>query len=198
MKLKTGYLAVVLLFAFQFAQGQAYQRDAQESEVDRGFKKENLFFGGNLGLSVGSITYINVSPLVGYRFSDWVSAGVQVNAMYESAKYKSITGQVVEKDRYGLLGLGVFGRVHPIEQLFIHVQPELNYAIGKSIDYTTSPKTSSVYRGTAPAFLVGGGLSQSIGGRSVFVLMVLYDVLQHDRSPYGNKAIIRAGVNIGF
>ncbi len=161
-----------------------------------GFQKEKLFYGGNLGLSFGSITYINLSPLIGYRFSDLFAAGLQVNGLYESARYKNLSNRTTRKERYGMVGLGVFGRVYPIPQLFLHIQPELNYVMGKVKYY--DPPAEDNYHKMVPAFLAGGGYSQKIGPNSAFVIMILYDVLQDESSPYGSKPIFRAGVNIGF
>ena len=42
---------------------------AQDSD-GKGFDKSKLFVGGNLGLAFGTYTIINVSPLVGYHFTD--------------------------------------------------------------------------------------------------------------------------------
>src|SRR5699024_3321855 len=197
MKLKLSLLVLLAVCSFSFAEAQ--QRDTvyansqnyvQDSVNHNGFQKEKLFFGGNIGLSFGSMTYINLSPLIGYRFSKMLSAGVQLNGVYESVDYG------MEKDRYGMLGLGVFGRFYPIPQIFLQVQPEADYYMGKTKynDGTSSEK----YQDMDTAFLVGGGYSQTIGRNNDSVIMLLYDVLQNDNSPYGNQPIFRAGVNIGF
>ncbi len=183
-----------LFLGFYQVWGQQYQDDQQtyssEQEPQKGFQKEKLFWGGNLGLSFGSVTYINVSPLVGYRFSDMASAGVQINGVYESVKYGG------QKDKYGLLGVGVFGRFYPISQFFLHVQPEVNFVMGNTKN--SGGGSTNKYHRNSTSFLVGGGYSQPIGGNSAFVIMVLYDVLQGDYSPYGDQPIFRVGVNLGF
>lgn len=191
---KEGLICIFLL-GFYFVNGQNIYSEDHLS--DKGFRKEKLFYGGNLGLSFGSITYINLSPLIGYRFSDLFSAGVQLNALYESARYKDVTNRTIRKERYGMVGLGVFGRIYPIPQLFLHVQPEMNYTMGK-VKYYDDPPSESDYHELVPAFLAGGGYSQSIGSNSAFVIMILYDILQDENSPYGSRPVFRAGVNIGF
>lgn len=168
----------------------------QDTAIYRGFDKQKLFTGGNLGLSFGSITYINLSPLIGYRFSDLFAAGVQINAQYESVRYENFDNSLYKKERYGVIGAGVFGRVYPLRQFFLQLQPEMNFIFGKVKYYDGTPEQK--YRDQVPSLLGGGGYSQSLGGNSAFVIMVLYDILQDDRSPYGNKPIFRAGVNIGF
>ncbi len=93
---------------------------AQDSD-GKGFDKSKLFVGGNLGLAFGTYTIVNVSPLVGYRFTNVLAAGVGVNYSY----YGYDDGFYTSKQSY--VGMSLFGRVYPIPQLFIQVQPELNY-----------------------------------------------------------------------
>src|SRR5690625_7764740 len=94
MKLKLSLLVILAVCSFSFAEAQ--QRDTIYADSQRyvqgtvnhnGFQKEKLFFGGNIGLSFGSMTYINLSPLIGYRFSKMLSAGIQINGVYESVDY---------------------------------------------------------------------------------------------------------------
>lgn len=175
--------------------GQQQMEVRRDSSV-QGFDPHKLFVGGNLGLSFGDFTYINVSPLVGYRFSELFAAGVQVNTQYESVRYTDETNSTWKKDRYGVLGAGVFARVYPIPQLFVHVQPEMNFIMGKEKFFDGTPEQK--YHTHVASFLAGGGYAQSIGGTSEFTIMILYDLLQNSNSPYGNQPIFRAGVNLGF
>lgn len=169
----------------------------QDTLIHRAFDPHKLFIGGTIGLTFGNITYLNLSPSIGYRFSELLAAGVQVNTQYESVKYYDQTNALYKKDRYGVLGAGIFGRIYPIPQLFIHVQPEMNFIFGNTTFYNGNT-ASEKYREHAPSLLAGLGYSQNIGGNSAFTLMILYDVLQNPNSPYGSKPIFRAGVNFGL
>lgn len=162
----------------------------------KGFDRSRIFVGGNLGLSFGDFTYINVSPLIGYRFSTLFSAGLQINTQYESAKYYDGSNRLVRKDRYTMLGVGIFGRVYPIPQLFIHAQPEENFLVGKQKFYDGTPDDR--YHTHVTSMLVGGGYAAPVGNSSEFFVMILYDILQEPNSPYGNQPIFRAGVNLGL
>lgn len=167
----------------------------EDTVAHRGFDSRRLFVGGNLGLSFGDLTYVNLSPLVGYRFSELFSAGVQINAQYESVRYTDLSDALYKKEKYGVLGAGIFGRIYPLSQFFIHLQPEMNFIFGKVRYFDGTPEQK--YHEHVASFLAGGGYSIP-AGRSAVTLMVLYDVLQNTRSPYGNQPIFRAGVNLGF
>ena len=68
--------------------GFAQDEKEENSEKQKGFQKEKLFVGGNFGLTFGSYTLINVSPQVGYRFSDLFAAGMGINLQFISIKDK--------------------------------------------------------------------------------------------------------------
>lgn len=183
----------ILLAIFLLLISHALFAQSTAAPAKKGFDKERLFTGGELGLSFGDYTYINVSPLLGYRFSDLLAAGININAQYNSFKYYFVSS-LDHKEHYGVYGAGVFGRIYPLQWLFLHVQPEYNFQRGKYIypDHTES------FQGSAPSLLVGAGIAQQSGRNMSVTLMVLYDVLQEKLSPYGNRAIFKAGVNFGF
>lgn len=197
-----------LLIAFVLAPGGVREASAQygasfnnqtfspRDSSARGLDRSRLFVGGNLGLSFGDFTYINVSPLIGYRFSELFAGGVQLNTQYESVKYYDGSNRTIRKDRYTMIGAGVFGRVYPIPQLFVHVQPEENFLVGKRKFYDGTPEAK--YRTHVTSMLAGLGYAAPMGATSEFTVMVLYDILQEPDSPYGNQPIFRAGVNLGL
>lgn len=175
------------------ASAQYFPRDTLPRQ---GFDAHKLFVGGSLGLSFGDITYLNLSPSIGYRFSPLLAAGLQINGQYESIRYVDQYNDLYQKDKYGLVGVGVFGRVYVIPQIFIQVQPEMNFIFGKSKFYDGTPNQK--FQEHVPSFLAGLGYSQRIRGNSAFNLMLLYDILQNENSPYGRKLIFRAGVDLGL
>ncbi|MFN2457424.1 MAG: hypothetical protein ABR502_04410 [Chitinophagaceae bacterium] len=191
--MKRHLLLIAILFHsfFLFAQ-------EEKEEPRKGFKKEKLFFGGNFGLTFGDHTLINVSPQIGYRFTDRIAAGMGINMLYFSVKQRDRDGDRISKSSTGVVGLNVFGRVYPIHQFFVQVQPELNYRFGKEIVY--DPAGNQEYNENAeivPSILAGGGMALP-AGKGAFLISVFYDVLQHDNSPYGRKPVYNFGYNIGF
>ena len=172
--------------------------NAQQEEPDYsgGFDKSRLFVGGNFGLSFGNFTFINISPQLGYRFSPAFAAGVGINGQYSSMRRRYIDGTTASREDYGVAGLNVFGRLYPIQQAFLQLQPELNYTWGKFREY--NPERDYKLDGKiVPSVLAGAGAAIP-AGRGAMVIMIQYDILQQNRSPYGNRPIYNFGYNIGL
>ena len=189
MQFKKCLLALLLSASILFVKAQ------EQEEPKKGFDKEKLFFGGNFGLSFGNYTLVNVSPQVGYRFNRFLAAGAGVNFIYSSFKYDYNNSALNYKNEYGVVGLNIFGRVYPIDYVLLQVQPEMNYTWGKIKYYDGSPDAKLDPK-FVPSLLVGGGTAIPLGNRrSVMMVMIQYDLLQNDRSPYGKKAFINVGFN---
>ncbi|MCK7559712.1 hypothetical protein MKQ70_34120 [Chitinophaga sedimenti] len=204
--MKRVFVALLFLAGVETAMAQdtPYQRriftepPKPEQKEKTGFDRSKLFVGGGLGLSFGDYTNVNVSPMVGYRFSRLFAAGLNVNFQYGSQRWRDYDGETYLRDQYTMLGGGVFGRVYPLEMIFIQVQPEYNSIKVKTTDYRNDPKQVYTDRYGVPSLLLGAGYAQPIGGNSAFNIMIQYDVLQDERSLYYNRPVFSAGVNIGL
>ena len=137
MKMRISYL--VFCFLLITTTG-AFAQDGEEGEGKKGFDKSKLFFGGNFGASFGNSTFVNVSPQAGYRFNQYLAAGLGVNFIFSSFVTRDVNGDKYYKESYGTSGLNIFGRFYPIRQEFINVQPEYNYTWGRQKYYTTGQK----------------------------------------------------------
>lgn len=182
---------IMLLFAVM-ASLQVFAQEEAAPEKKGGLDPSRLFFGGNFGASFGNFTFINVSPQVGYRVTETFSAGTGINFIYQSNKVNY--GSYTQKSNYGYAGLNVFGRLNLFKYLLANVQPELNYAWGKtSID----PGNEEIKQPGkfVPSLLLGGGVAIPTGQRGAMVAMIQYDVLQNDLSPYGKRAFVTFGFN---
>lgn len=171
---------------------------AQEEEEKENGPSERWFVGGNFGLTFGDYTLINVSPQIGYRFTNSVAAGAGVNFQYISIKERYSNGDSYRKVSQGVTGLNIFGRVYPIRNFMIQLQPEANYVFGKEVLYYTDPRQENKLDGKiVPSLLAGAGLVFP-SGRGAMIMSVFYDVLQDPNSPYSNRPIINFGYNLGF
>jgi len=169
---------------------------AQETNESKphGFDKSKLFFGGNFGMSFGSQTFINISPQVGYQFSQYFSAGTGINFISSSYSIYDYNGDKLYKDSYSYAGLNIFARVFPISFLFAQVQPELNYSWGKTKFYYNNLPDLKLEGAFVPVLLVGAGAAIP-AGRGRMIAMLQYDVLGDKRSPYGRNAFFTFGYN---
>ena len=164
---------VVLTSGLLLAQNQ-YEID------ERSDWQERIFFGGNLGLQVGSQTYINVSPTAGYRITNAVSAGVGVSYIYQSAFGQSFTHY----------GGNVFSRVNISDPFFAMAQYEY-----LSVDVGVEGQRLGL-----SSFLVGGGIQQPLGGNAVASFTVLYNLsyVEGEPSAYNSPIVIGGGITLGF
>jgi hypothetical protein len=144
---------------------------------------DKVYFGGNVGLQFGSATFLAISPLVGYKISPKLSAGVGITYQYYHYKDKYYD---IQSNVYGAR---VFGRYMITDYLFGHVEYEyLNLE-----EYNFLPKR----RVDVGSLLAGGGYMQRLGPRSAMVAMILYNFTESYYTPYQNP-IIRIGMNFGF
>lgn len=177
---------------------------AQEDEGEKkGFKKENLFTGGNLTLQFGNyVTTLGISPYFGYSLNKYIDVAASLNFNYTSQRDYFI---VDDKLRQTVYGPGAFVRVFPVKFLFAQAQYEFNFLQQKYIPGENNPGPSEKYRSDAHSLLVGAGYAggREEGTNSFYYLSVMWDVGKNELSPYKdnqNRAvpIIRAGYNIGL
>jgi long-subunit fatty acid transport protein len=156
---------------------KAFAQDIEEP-VDGLPFANRLFLGGNFGLQFGSITFINISPLIGYRITDRLSAGPGVSYMY----YSDWTGYNTH-----IYGGRIFTMYNILQSVFLYGEYEIlnldRFGFQERIDVTN--------------ILLGGGFRQSIGGRAFWNIMGLWNINESVYSPYSNP-IFRMGVTWGL
>lgn len=167
-----------LLSSFSFAQAL---RDFNSQSPPT--LSNRIWLGGNLGLQFGSQTFVQVAPMVGYRLTEKLTAGVTGNYIYFKDNIIDYSSEIY--------GGGVFGRYFVTDDLYLHSEYEvLNLDIPNvyGSGYTRSNVTS---------VLVGGGYRQWISERAGLDLMILFNLNQSRYSPYNNP-IIRFGFVFGI
>lgn len=174
----------------------AAQNDTKETTP--GFKKENLFTGGNVTVSfyTGG-TALGVSPYFGYSLTKWLDAAVSLNFLYTGQR-----DQFQNKYRQTDLGPGAFIRIFPVQPLFAQVQFEHNFEKLKVI-----PATGGTYKDKVDvnSLLLGAGYAggRSPGNKSYYYFSIMFDALKLANSPYVDSygrliPVIRAGFNIAL
>lgn len=143
---------------------------------------DKFFIGGNMGLQFGTVTFADISPLVGYKFTEEISAGI--GATYQYYHYK---------DRYydletNVYGGRVFGRYNFTEYLFGHVEYE--YLNLEAFDFNRR-------RVDVGSLMAGGGYLQRISDNAGIVAMVLFNFTESAYTPYSNP-IFRVGIVVGL
>lgn len=157
--------------------------DENSSFLDR------VYVGGNLGLSFGDITNVQIAPIVGYRVTNRFSVGA--GPQYQYTRIKLRGGNDLTSNNYGF---NLFARYNIVEPFFLQAEYEyLNFELFNA-DLTS-------FRENFSNVLIGGGISQPIGSRAFFNLTVLYNVTYDNNAqftPYDSPVIVRAGINLGF
>ena len=178
--------AVVVLCA-----SSLYAQWGEEALGEKPEWQRRVFTGGGLGASFNSYyDYIAVSPLIGYRLTERLAAGVQVQ--YRYTNYKQYVPEVSTND----WGVSPFLRFSVFGPVFLHAEYEyLNYQYIRA---------GEKYRQGFNSFMAGGGFFQPIGRNAGFYIVALYNFSYVDPagsntiSPYTNPLVLRVGVTAGF
>jgi hypothetical protein len=187
-------MLAVILFSLTLA---ANAQDEEEAEKG-GFKKENLFTGGNVIVSfyTGG-TVLGASPHLGYSISKWLDAGVSLNYIYTGE-----TDRFNNKFRQSSFGPGTFVRIFPIQLFFLQAQYEHNF---QHVKYIPQGGGSYKIKDDVNSLLLGAGISsgKAPGNNTYYYFSVMFDALKLPNSPYVDSygrliPVIRAGFNIGL
>ncbi|MEI6062087.1 MAG: hypothetical protein WCR72_15400 [Bacteroidota bacterium] len=178
-----GWLSLVILLITKNVAGQGEVRTYQP---ENNFKSR-LFFGGGFGLQFGSVTLIELSPLVGYKLTP--KLGIGVSPTYKYYRYKNYYSNATDLEA-NVFGGSIFARYMILENVFAHVEYESLYYNTKYPGYPTEMQQFN-------SFFVGGGYKQQIGGNASMYLEVLWNLNDTPDSPYTNP-VIRMGFSVGL
>ncbi|EAZ81246.1 hypothetical protein [Algoriphagus machipongonensis] len=177
LSLKNKILLVFLLvFSMHFAANA--QREIYSDSIPF---KDRLYFGGNFGMQFGTVTLLDISPLVGVMITPKLSSGLGITYQYFNDK-RYYGG---ESSSYGGR---IFTRYNVLPNIFVHGEYErLNFD-----NYNLL--TDEFERIWANSLFLGGGYFAPFGPRGGANFTFLYNVL-HDnlRSPYAEPYVIRVG-----
>ena len=171
---------------------------AQDKEASNSLEgvpfSQRLYTGGDLGFSFGTITFVNINPLVGYRIDKKWSAGISAKYIYYRERRPNF-----EFSNY-MYGGSVFTRYLIGNSFLAHAEFEtINAEVRELLSTTWTRKW-------VPIGLLGAGYRQGLGN-SYLQVLVLYDAINDRYSPYRNEylfgptktpLILRAGFIIGL
>jgi len=177
-----------------------YSADAQKSKEDQfpydqseksatPSTRDRLFYGGSFGLTLGTVTDIQVMPVIGY----WLLPRLTVAA---GPSYRYYRDQI---DRTALYGGRAYTEFFVIQDLnnmfsmgvhtgiFLHVEDEL---LSLKTSFWKNPPPYKTDRFYVNTVLAGIGLSQELGKRMSMNFMALWPLNESDYAIY-NKPVLR-------
>ncbi len=174
-------LIIGLLFLGVSTFAQEEDGQVREKQRDSSFF-DKTFIGGNFALQFGNITFIDVSPIVGYRLTDRFSAGPGLT--YRYLKFRGFEGS-------STYGGSLFARHLVGSQFFAQAQYE-----NLNTEYVTIiNREPELIRSWVAGFFVGGGIFQPLGSKGAVTIAAMYNLIyDNQRSPYGSPWVF----NIGF
>lgn len=177
-------LSIFLTISYS-AIAQLPLREREENDTGERFA-DRLFIGGGLGLQFGTSTYIEIAPIIGYKLTERLSAGLGLKYIYYKLKYSS-----TQSYSTNIYGGGPFVRFNVIEGLFLHAEYEVLNLEVPDIYYR------EYVRKNITSVFLGGGYRQMIGNSSSLDLLLLFNVNESMYTPYPNP-VIRIGFSFGL
>lgn len=160
----------------------------QSDTIPSSFKKpkndkpfiDRLFWGGNVGAWIGNPTFVDLSPLVGYKVTDKFHLGLGVIYNYYSYRYNNY------KYAVHFYGGRALGRYFVFDNVYLQAGYDL---INRDNPYSVRPDA----RLWIENILVGGGLRYPVSDNIFCAASALWNLNDTPLSPYPNPII-----QIGF
>lgn len=178
-----GRIAIIICFICFYITSFAQVKEPQSDFWDR------TFIGGSFGLAFGTYTFIDISPVLGYRITENFSVGA--GPIYQYFRDKSYTPDY----KTSVYGGSLMARQVFLENFFVQGEFQL---LNLDALYINSNNEFDLQRTNVPILLIGGGYIQRFSGNSGLLLSLMYDVVGDINSPYPNDLLIRAGVVFGL
>lgn len=156
---------------------------------------QRLVFGGIIGAQFGSVTQVNISPIIGYRVTEKLTAGIGLTYIYYKYDYVGYNNAILTEEDH-VIGGSIWGEYRVLPNVFLHTEfGTLNMSVPKL--NAQGYYTGETMRANINNFLVGGGYYQALGANAGMQFSLLWDLIEDQYSPYQNP-IIRIGFAAGF
>ena len=194
--IKTALLFITFFLALTkaFAQGEGSELFASVASTDANSLANNLsvdknriYYGGYLNMNFGKYySIIGAQPLVAYKINPKLSVGTQLSFEYIS------DSRYAANQNGANYGASIFSRYRLSPYFYVHSEFSL-------MSYKWFYNDGSDERKLAPMLYVGGGLSQPVSENVWINAQVLFDVLNHENSPYKEwEPYYSIGFGVGF
>ncbi len=148
--------------------------------------RSNIFYGGGISASFGTVDYVELSPMIGMHLDSRTSVGTSILYRYRNDDRNN---RSVTTNDYGA---SLFARYRIIPSFYIEADYEY-------LDHEYYSGSSGTERRQYHSFLAGGGMSTPISSNAAMYMSVLYNFsYEEDDSPYSDPWVVRFGVSIGF
>jgi len=174
------------------------QRGGQNQRQDErsGFQRENLRFGGNFGMRFGAITFIDVSPTVGYQFTNRFLAGVGVT--YNFYRERFYLNNARQEFTMHVIGGTTFAQFSIIQIPALHIFARAEYSLlNQRVDVDFLGQYQQ-RRDWVHYPMVGGGVLLPFGRSGGVTIQLMWDLLENENTIFGSNPIIRMGFMIGL
>jgi len=137
--------------------------------------KNRLIFGGNLGIVFGSYTYINISPIIGYKLKPEFAAGIGLIYEYVSDKrYRPYYETTI-------FGGKLFAQYVLFDYVILYAENNTLSLERKYYDRVHNYPETGRFMLNVP--WIGGGIYQK-SGRGGMYFMILFNLNNSTNSPY--------------
>ena len=175
-------LSILLSLFTMILSAQYLEKEPPPSPVQR------IFWGGNLDMGFGTVTQISLSPEVGYRITNRLSAGVGIDYMFVYSEYYNFKGSI-----FGGSVFASFTVIKSLGELIPFIGTDMGILIYGQFSYTNMGKFYTALSGEEPMWIaspmLGLGFQVPIGQRSYMVLSVMYNFDESMYSIYSNPVV---------
>lgn len=180
------FTSILLLLIIPF---QAIADDDEEN-VREMPARERIYVGGYIGLQIGTITAIVVSPTVAYRFTNRFTMGVGGTYQYYRDRGWGISPEFSASTN--IFGGSVFARYNITRQFFAHTEFE---ALNLDSQMGFGTGTTADGRFWEYNYFAGAGYRTPLGPRAYLNLMILYNFNPESVVHYQNP-VFRIGLDV--
>ncbi|KAA0256369.1 hypothetical protein FBQ97_07235 [Acidobacteria bacterium ACD] len=181
--LLTALFLAVLSLAAPSARGQ--EEETPPPDPGRPARASRFTFGGTLGFGFGDVNWVSVTGELGYFATERLWLGTTGTFAFTSDRRYEPTWNSTD------YGVGAWARYFVLDRLF--VETEWSWT-----SYEVLERSGSTGRDDVSSLFLGAGYGQTLGGKSLLLVEVLYDVTGNAEGLYGTPWRYRIGFVTGF